>query len=251
MDETMSGTEEGPRKKREPASISYRKLLWGIRKNQAQLEKLAELILGNLNKALPLAQKEFQRLEKGHDPVAEWTAKEIQCLQQELNILKRLLADLDLGQKNWPVPGKIPKSEKLAGKKVSVKPKAKTIPNTRSTILVIDDDKITAKSLQHFLRQKEYLVITIPNAEKGLETAQTENPDLILLDIMMPGMNGYQFLSLLKQDESTAQIPVIILSSLSREADILEGLDKGADDYVIKPYSPQVLMSKVTKLLSR
>lgn len=243
----MSAAQKGPRKQQEPPPISYRRILWGIRKNQVQLEKLVEVILRNLNKALPLAIEEQQRLAKQQrNPAADWTAKEIQCLQQELDILERLMADLELCQKNWPVP------ENRAEKKpVRKKTSSKADTQTKSTILVIDDDKITAKSLQHFLRQKSYQVITIPSAEKGLETAQTENPDLILLDIMMPGMNGYQFLSILKKDKSTTHIPVIILSSLSREADILEGLDKGAHDYVIKPYSPQVLMSKVTKLLAR
>lgn len=247
----MPVAEKGPRKQQEPNSTTYRKILWGIRKNQVQLEKLVEVILVNLNKALPLAQKEKQRLEKEQNRTSEWTSKEIQNLKHELNILKTLRTDLDLCRKDWPVPEIKPKRRKPIRKEASAKPTAKTIPKTRSTILVIDDDKITAKSLQHFLHQKNYQVITIPNAEKGLEKAQTENPDLILLDIMMPGMNGYQFLSLLKQDKSTANIPVIILSSLSRETDILEGLDKGADDYIIKPYSPQVLMSKVTKILSR
>jgi DNA-binding response OmpR family regulator len=115
---------------------------------------------------------------------------------------------------------------------------------------VIDDEKITAKSLEHFLRQKEYSVIAISNAEEGLNTALSVLPDLILLDIMMPGMNGYQFLTHLKEEKAAEQIPVIILSSLSRESDILEGLEKGAVDYIVKPYSPQVLMSKVTKILS-
>jgi CheY-like chemotaxis protein len=251
MDETMFVAEKGPRKQRGLATTTYRKILWGIRKNQAQLEKLVDVIQGNLNKALPLAQEEKQRLEKEQNPTSEWTSKEIQYLKHELNILKTLKTDLDLCRKNWPMPEIKPIRKKPIRKKISARPTAKTIPKTRSTILVIDDEKIAANSIRHFLRQKDYQVIVTLNAEEGLEKAQTENPDLILLDIMMPGMNGYQFLSLLKQDKSTADIPVIIVSALSRETDILEGLDKGADDYIIKPYSPQVLISKVTKILSR
>jgi DNA-binding response OmpR family regulator len=66
----------------------------------------------------------------------------------------------------------------------------------------------------------------------------------------MPGLNGYQVLARLKKDERTAHIPVIILSALSRETDILEGLDRGATDYLTKPFSPEILLSKIKKVLS-
>ena len=220
----------------------YRKLLWGIRQNQVRLNKLAQLTVATIEDAQRLAGKEKERLEEAGEAAAvEWTDNESQCLQLELKTLKQLIVELDRCRKFWPT---------LKQKTLAAPRSGRTTDQSRPTILVIDDEKITARSLEHFLRQKEYSVIAIPNAEEGLNTALSILPDLILLDIMMPGMNGYQFLTHLKEEEAARHIPVIILSSLSRESDILEGLEKGAVDYIVKPYSPQVLMSKVTKILS-
>ena len=238
----MSASSKDRDKPQEPLTTRYRKLLWGIRQNQVKLNKLVELTIANIEDVLELAGKEKERLEEAGDSVTiEWTAKEIDCLQQELGTLEQLIIELDRCRKSWPT----------LKKKREPAPQARRKPDrTRPTILVIDDEKITAKSLEHFLRQKEYSVIAISNAEEGLNIALSILPDLILLDIMMPGMNGYQFLTHLKEEKAAEHIPVIILSSLSRESDILEGLEKGAVDFIVKPYSPQVLMSKVTKILS-
>ncbi len=219
----------------------YRKILWGIRQDQAKLHKLSELTIAHIRQALELADGEKERLlKKGESGAAEWTEKEIRCLQREEKTLERMIEEIEACRKSWPT---------LDRKKIR-KPGTQAPRKKHPTILVIDDEKITAKSLEHFLRQKKYEVIAVPNAEDGLDKALSIKPDLILLDIMMPGMNGYQFLSLLKQEKATADIPVVVLSSLARESDILEGLEKGAVDYIVKPYSPSVLLSKVTKILS-
>jgi CheY-like chemotaxis protein len=238
----MSASTKKRDKSQEPLTTRYRKLLWGIRQDQVKLNKLVELTMVNIENALEIAGKERERLEKAGDTAsAEWTEKEINCLRHELGTLQQLIVDLERCRKSWPT---------LRKKKQAAPASRRKPDRARPTILVIDDEKITAKSLEHFLRQKEYDVIAISNAEEGLNAALTVRPDLILLDIMMPGMNGYQFLSHLKEDKAAKNIPVVILSSLSRESDILEGLEKGAVDYIVKPYSPQVLMSKVTKILS-
>jgi two-component system alkaline phosphatase synthesis response regulator PhoP len=113
----------------------------------------------------------------------------------------------------------------------------------------VEDEAIIIKSLSYFLLQANYQVSFALNAEDGLSKAQKEHPHLILLDIMMPGMNGFQFLDKMQRMDRIADIPVIILSSLSRESDILEGLGRGATDYITKPFSPQVLLSKINKIL--
>jgi len=238
----MSASSKDRDKPQEPLTTRYRKLLWGIRQNQVKLNKLVELTSANVQDALQLSKEKSKRLGQHKEgPAATRLKKEARCLQRSLKILRQLAADLESCHKSWPT---------LQMQKVDSPEAAQKQARSGNTILLIDDERITAKSIKHFLHQKSYTVISISNAEEGLEKAFALIPDLILLDIMMPGMNGYQFLDHIKQDKRTEKIPVIILSSLSRESDILEGLEKGAVDYIVKPYSPQVLMSKVAKILS-
>ena len=238
----MSASETASKKPAESLTTRYRKLLWGIRQDQAKLLRLVEITSSRVQNALQLSKEKAQGLGKHTEsPTATRLKKEARCLRRELKILQQLTKDLEACHHTWLT---------LQKPKVDPSEAAQKQAKGGSTILVIDDDRITSKSIEHFLRQKHYTVMAIRNAEEGLEKAFTLKPDLILLDIMMPGMNGYQFLDHMKQDERTEKIPVIILSSLSRESDILEGLEKGAVDYIVKPYSPQVLMSKVAKILS-
>ncbi len=116
-------------------------------------------------------------------------------------------------------------------------------------ILVVDDDPTTVKIITHFLKQEHYDVTSSLSGVEGLKKAFKEDPALIILDIMMPDLNGFQFLSLYKNDEEKAHIPVVILSSLAEEADVLKGLEIGATDYLTKPFSPQVLLAKIKKIL--
>ncbi|MDH4270874.1 MAG: response regulator, partial [Candidatus Aminicenantes bacterium] len=132
-------------------------------------------------------------------------------------------------------------------------PAAKTEPpvlpasNGPKKILVVDDDPTTIKIISHFLQKENYRVSTSLSGVDGLKRAFKENPDLILLDVMMPDLNGFQFLSIYRKDEENGRTPVVILSSLSEEADVLKGLEIGAADYITKPFSPQVLIAKIKK----
>jgi len=117
-------------------------------------------------------------------------------------------------------------------------------------VLVVDDDLTTVKIISHFLQKENYRVSTSLSGVDGLKKAFKEAPDLILLDLMMPDLNGFQFLSIYRKDEDNARIPVVILSSLCEEADVLKGLEIGAVDYITKPFSPQVLMAKIKKNLN-
>ena len=121
--------------------------------------------------------------------------------------------------------------------------------NHSPKILIIEDDPIVIKLIGYFLIKENYSVSFGFNGEEGLVKAIKEKPDLILLDIMMPVMDGFQLLEILKTDKELANIPIIILSSLSQDADILRALKKGASDYLTKPLSPQILLAKIKKYL--
>lgn len=122
--------------------------------------------------------------------------------------------------------------------------------NGRPKILIVEDDPTTVNIISYILSNHNYRVSSSLNAEDGLKTTLKESPDLIILDIMLPGMDGFQLLSLLKENEETAHIPVVIISSLSGEKYILKGLEIGATDYILKPFSPKILFLKVQKILS-
>jgi CheY-like chemotaxis protein len=237
----MSAPEQDTKLSQDTRPADYRKLLWGIRQNREKQVTLAKLTITNIEEAIRQAEHEQgERVELGKKPLAH-KEKEIQRLKFERESLRQLIKTLADCGKQWPAV----RRKKGAGQAPSP-----TKPKGRPLVLVIDDERITAKSLEHFLGQKGITVVSCRNAEEGLNQAFSIGPDLILLDILMPGMNGYQILAELKRHRVTERIPVIILSSLSREADILEGLEKGANDFIVKPYSPQILLSKVTKHLS-
>jgi CheY-like chemotaxis protein len=117
----------------------------------------------------------------------------------------------------------------------------------KKRILVVDDDPITVNIVTRFLHKENFEVLSSPSGIDGLRTALQQNPDLILLDILMPDLTGFQFLYALRRARKDSLTPVIILSTLSGETDVLQGLAYGAADYVTKPFSPQVLMAKVKK----
>jgi DNA-binding response OmpR family regulator len=101
-------------------------------------------------------------------------------------------------------------------------------------ILVIEDDRFLRKAAEAALRRHGYSVLTASDGETGLQVARAEHPDLVLLDLIMPGMQGFEVLKLLKQDASTMPIPVIILSNLGQDSDVKAALEAGAVDYLVK-----------------
>lgn len=122
--------------------------------------------------------------------------------------------------------------------------------NGEKKILVVDDDLTTVNIISHFLRKENYLVSSSLTGIDGLKQAFKDPPDLILLDVIMPDLNGFQFLSIYRKDEERARTPVVIISSLTEEADVVKGLEIGAVDYITKPFSPQVLIAKIKKNLN-
>ncbi len=119
---------------------------------------------------------------------------------------------------------------------------------SKKKILIVEDDPISRKLLNHFLEKENYTVLTAASAEEGFLSIGREKPDLILLDIMLPGADGFQFLSRLKENESVPPPPVFVISSLAQESDIVKALQAGATDYILKPFSPQVILVKISQL---
>ncbi len=120
------------------------------------------------------------------------------------------------------------------------------------TILLIEDNKFLLKLYQDKLQREGFNVLASLTAEEGLNKIYSKNPDLIILDIVLPGKNGFEVLEELKQDPRTQNIPVIILSNLEQESDIKRGLKLGACDYLIKTdFSVNKLAKKIRKNLEK
>lgn len=118
-------------------------------------------------------------------------------------------------------------------------------------ILVVEDEAPIQELLQFNLERNKYHVKVVDSGEDALAEADKFNPDLILLDIMLPGTDGLEVCKQLKSNAKTNPIPIIMLTALCEEADIVTGLELGADDYVTKPFSPRVLLARVKAALRR
>ncbi len=118
-------------------------------------------------------------------------------------------------------------------------------------ILIVEDNPETLELLRRIVEKDGYKTILANDGEKGLNYAQRFRPDLIVLDRLMPKMNGLQVCRKLKEQDSTSQIPVIFLTILDSETDIIDGLKAGADDYIKKPFSPDELSARIERILSR
>ncbi len=118
-------------------------------------------------------------------------------------------------------------------------------------ILVIDDDQDILDLVAYNLSRNGYRCFTAQKCSSGMDILMTENPDLVILDIMLPGFNGLTLLEELKKNESTKKIPVIMLTAKGEESDRILGLEMGADDYVPKPFSVRELVLRVQRSLDR
>lgn len=118
-------------------------------------------------------------------------------------------------------------------------------------ILLIDDDALLLTLLERKLSARGYTVVTANDGNAGLERARTEQPDLIVLDMMMPIMDGRQVLRTLQADAALTAIPVIMLTSRREESDIVGAIEKGASDYQLKPFSPEELIARIGRLITK
>jgi two-component system phosphate regulon response regulator PhoB len=118
-------------------------------------------------------------------------------------------------------------------------------------ILVVEDEEDVLELVRYNLDKNGYRVDTAISGEQGLEKASRKLPDLILLDLMLPAVDGLEVCRIIKNDPKTRHIPVVMLTAKGEEADIVAGLEIGADDYITKPFSPRVLMARVKAVLRR
>ncbi len=122
---------------------------------------------------------------------------------------------------------------------------------TREKIVVIEDEADILEVLRYNLTREGYRVISCSNGEQGLDTIRREAPNLVLLDLMLPGLDGLEVCRKLQSDALTAAIPVIMVTAKGEEADVVLGLELGADDYIPKPFSPRELLARVRAVLRR
>jgi two-component system phosphate regulon response regulator PhoB len=118
-------------------------------------------------------------------------------------------------------------------------------------ILVVDDEEDILELVRYNLEKGGFQVSCAETGTDALRKARAELPDLILLDLMLPGLDGLEVTSLLKNDSKTRHLPIIMLTAKGSEADIVRGLEAGADDYIAKPFSPKVLVARARAVLRR
>lgn len=118
-----------------------------------------------------------------------------------------------------------------------------------STILVVEDEITTLKLIKLVLQREGYHIVTATNGSEGLRKVREYQPDLMLLDIVMPGMDGFQVCQYLRRDPATAKLPVIMFSGLNRPADQRHAFEAGSDDYITKPVKMAELLDKVRAAL--
>jgi len=119
------------------------------------------------------------------------------------------------------------------------------------TILIIEDDTDIQELVQYNLERQGYKVIAAADGETGFKLALQTNPDLVLLDIMLPGIDGLSVCRRLRENNDTRHLPIIMLTARGEESDVVVGLELGADDYVTKPFSPKELIARVRAMLRR
>jgi len=121
----------------------------------------------------------------------------------------------------------------------------------KERILVVDDEEDLLELVRYNLSKEGYQVICVASGEEAIKAARSQQPALIVLDLLLPNVDGLEVCRLLKNDSKTKHIPVVMLTAKSEEADMVAGLELGADDYVTKPFSPRVLLARIRAVLRR
>jgi len=118
-------------------------------------------------------------------------------------------------------------------------------------VLVAEDDEDIRSLVAFRLERAGYRVVAAADGRRAYEVAVAQLPDLAVLDVMMPRLDGYELMRRLRADERTSRLPIILLTARAQESDVQRGLEAGADDYIRKPFSPQELMARVQAILGR
>ena len=122
---------------------------------------------------------------------------------------------------------------------------------SRERILLVDDEEDILNLVKYNLERDGYKVETVTTGEAAVRAARENVPDLILLDLMLPGMDGFDVCRILKNDKNVMKTPIVMLTAKGEDSDIVAGLELGADDYITKPFSPRVLIARVKAVLRR
>ncbi len=121
----------------------------------------------------------------------------------------------------------------------------------RPRVLVVEDEQDLQDLIRFNLEREGFEALSVINGDKALSAAKAEAPDLILLDLMLPGMDGLSVCRALKADPDLRQVPIMMVTAKGEEADIIVGLELGADDYIVKPFSPRVLLARIKAVMRR
>ncbi len=121
----------------------------------------------------------------------------------------------------------------------------------KGTILIVDDEESIRKLIQYNLEKEGYKTETVSSGEEALSAAFAALPDLIVLDVMLPGLDGLEVCRILSKDPRTSRIPILMVTARGSDDDIISGLESGADDYLVKPFSPKVLAARIGAVLRR
>jgi two-component system, OmpR family, alkaline phosphatase synthesis response regulator PhoP len=121
----------------------------------------------------------------------------------------------------------------------------------KEKILLVEDEEDIRELMAYNLAREGFRTVAAGTGEEGLRAARAQKPDLVVLDLMLPGMDGLEVARRLKGDEETRAIPIVMVTAKGEEADIVTGLELGADDYLVKPFSPRVLVARVKAVLRR
>jgi two-component system phosphate regulon response regulator PhoB len=126
-----------------------------------------------------------------------------------------------------------------------------TMATKRETILVVEDEEDILEVIQYNLTREGYRTSGVQGGDEALAAVRAKNPDLVLLDLMLPGADGLEVCRRMKEDPVTRSIPIVIVTAKGEESDVVLGLGMGADDYIVKPFSPRELIARVRAVLRR
>ncbi len=122
---------------------------------------------------------------------------------------------------------------------------------SKERVLIVDDEEDILNLVKYNLERDGYEIVAVTSGEAAVRAARSEVPDLILLDLMLPGMDGLDVCRILKNDNNISSTPIVMLTAKGDDSDIVTGLELGADDYITKPFSPKVLIARVKAVLRR
>ncbi len=121
----------------------------------------------------------------------------------------------------------------------------------KENVLVIEDDEDIQELVSYNLTKEGYQTTCVGTGEEGLKTVKSKLPNLVVLDLMLPGIDGLEICKLIKADPKTQHIPIVMLTAKGEESDVVTGLELGAEDYITKPFSPKVLVARIRTILRR